>query len=387
MPGGICGTWPAFWTIGPDWPANGEIDIIEGVNSQMVNAMTLHTAAGCEINNTGKQRFSGSIKTNNCDTKAPGQGANVGCGISTTDTTTYGDGFNNAGGGVYATEWTASAISVYHFTRANIPSDLASDNPDPTGWGEPLAVFVGCDFSKATNNQTIIFDTTFCGQWAGSDAVWQADAVCSQKAATCQDYVANNPADFADAFWEVNYVKVFQQQDNGYIGQSPIPSQPSSAAPTSQAPLQTFTTVPTSVSIPASRTSHPPFHSMPSPAQGGTNEPSTLTTVPRPHFTKTATVDVTMTMTVDGAGQPKSFDADPATATDSAHRPGERSNGNCTEAASEGCIAEHRKPKGDSCTESASGGCIGEHQKPRPSHTNSAGQRRGVDRRWRVPLQ
>jgi beta-glucanase (GH16 family) len=20
MPGSICGTWPAFWTIGPDWP-------------------------------------------------------------------------------------------------------------------------------------------------------------------------------------------------------------------------------------------------------------------------------------------------------------------------------------------------------------------------------
>lgn len=20
MPGGICGTWPAFWTLGPDWP-------------------------------------------------------------------------------------------------------------------------------------------------------------------------------------------------------------------------------------------------------------------------------------------------------------------------------------------------------------------------------
>ena len=25
MPGGICGTWPAFWMFGPDWPKNGEI--------------------------------------------------------------------------------------------------------------------------------------------------------------------------------------------------------------------------------------------------------------------------------------------------------------------------------------------------------------------------
>lgn len=25
MPGSICGTWPAFWTVGPDWPNQGEI--------------------------------------------------------------------------------------------------------------------------------------------------------------------------------------------------------------------------------------------------------------------------------------------------------------------------------------------------------------------------
>ena len=27
MPGGICGTWPAFWTVGPNWPDDGEIGI------------------------------------------------------------------------------------------------------------------------------------------------------------------------------------------------------------------------------------------------------------------------------------------------------------------------------------------------------------------------
>jgi len=25
MPGGICGTWPAFWMVGPNWPNDGEI--------------------------------------------------------------------------------------------------------------------------------------------------------------------------------------------------------------------------------------------------------------------------------------------------------------------------------------------------------------------------
>ena len=30
MPSSQCGSWPAFWTVGPEWPKKGEIDIIEG---------------------------------------------------------------------------------------------------------------------------------------------------------------------------------------------------------------------------------------------------------------------------------------------------------------------------------------------------------------------
>lgn len=31
------------WTLGPNWPYNGEIDIIEGVNDAAYNIMSLHT--------------------------------------------------------------------------------------------------------------------------------------------------------------------------------------------------------------------------------------------------------------------------------------------------------------------------------------------------------
>lgn len=42
-PGGICGTWPAFWTLGPNWPYNGEIDILEGANQLTQNTVSLHS--------------------------------------------------------------------------------------------------------------------------------------------------------------------------------------------------------------------------------------------------------------------------------------------------------------------------------------------------------
>ena len=31
MPTG-CGTWPAFFSDGPNWPAGGEVDIVEGMS-------------------------------------------------------------------------------------------------------------------------------------------------------------------------------------------------------------------------------------------------------------------------------------------------------------------------------------------------------------------
>ena len=94
MPGSICGTWPAFWMVGPSWPSSGEIDIIEGVNTQTGNSMTLHTGPGCSIS-AGSNLFAGSIATDNCDINAAGQSANAGCSIAESSSSSYGDGFNS----------------------------------------------------------------------------------------------------------------------------------------------------------------------------------------------------------------------------------------------------------------------------------------------------
>ncbi|KIW79960.1 hypothetical protein Z517_06575 [Fonsecaea pedrosoi CBS 271.37] len=207
MPGGVCGTWPAFWMLGADWPHNGEIDIVEGVNDQPTNSMTLHTGQGAVVSNDTE--FSGELITPNCDVNAPDQPMNAGCSIGDISNLTFGPEFNEAGGGVFATEWTADFIKIWFFPRGTFPDDIVSSHPAPSeNWGTPNSLFQGSfNIDDHFKNLQIVFDTTFCGQWAG--AVWNTSS-CASLAPTCEDYVANNPADFADAFWAINTLQVFQ---------------------------------------------------------------------------------------------------------------------------------------------------------------------------------
>ncbi|KFZ01565.1 hypothetical protein V500_00696 [Pseudogymnoascus sp. VKM F-4518 (FW-2643)] len=200
MPGNSCGVWPAYWTSGPDWPNSGEIDIIEAINLQKTPITTLHSGTSCTVANTGSA--AGSVLTNaNC---------NTGCSQSTTDTQAYGDGFNAVKGGAYATQWTTAGIAIWFFPRANIPADITAGTPDPTTWGKPLTNFVdsgSCDFATHFKSNRFIFNINFCG-WAG--AVWSSFPTCSAKAATCKEYVAQNPAAFTEAYWLINSLKVYR---------------------------------------------------------------------------------------------------------------------------------------------------------------------------------
>lgn len=140
--------------VGPGWPNGGEIDILEGVNDQTSNDVTLHTGPGCSVSNTGS--FSGKMTSTTCASSGTD---NTGCQIASSDTSTYGSGFNAGKGGVYAMEWTGDGISVYFFPRSSIPSDALGDAPNPSGWGTPMAHFSGdCDFATAFTDQQIVFD-------------------------------------------------------------------------------------------------------------------------------------------------------------------------------------------------------------------------------------
>jgi hypothetical protein len=141
--------------VGPNWPTNGEIDIIEGVNSITANDMTLHTNAGCSLVKYNSSS-AGTLVTPNCDVNAQGQATNAGCLIGPTSSQTFGAGFNAIRGGVYATEWTSAAISIYFFPRNAIPADITTGNPDPSGWGEAQAIFSGdCDIDSHVVDQKL----------------------------------------------------------------------------------------------------------------------------------------------------------------------------------------------------------------------------------------
>ena len=57
-----CATWPAFWLVGKNlarWPSEGEIDVIEAVNTDTQVTSTLHTSEGCMQANVSVDMYSG----------------------------------------------------------------------------------------------------------------------------------------------------------------------------------------------------------------------------------------------------------------------------------------------------------------------------------------
>ncbi|KAF8069103.1 laminarinase [Lyophyllum atratum] len=205
MPQG-CGTWPALWTVGGNWPTQGEIDILEGVNDQGTNAATLHTNAGCTMPASRAQ--TGTTTGTNCDSAATG---NAGCGVKFTDARSYGPTFNNNGGGWYAMERTTSFIKVWFWTRSatNVPADVknGATSVNTGNWGTPVAYFpnTSCDIATHFGAHNIVINCklTFCGDWAGN--VYGSSGCPS----SCVDFVNNNPSAFSNAYFDFQWLKIY----------------------------------------------------------------------------------------------------------------------------------------------------------------------------------
>ncbi|OTA81131.1 glycoside hydrolase family 16 protein [Hypoxylon sp. CO27-5] len=213
MPASTCGTWPAFWAFnnqndGADWPVGGELEIIEGANTAQRNLFSAHTTAGCDAPSAG---FTGEQGLTDCSLSPD----NVGCNYASppSDTTSYGDAFNAEGGGVYALEWDSQDLKLWHFPRSTIPDDIIYGHvvgPDPSSWGPPQAIFGGSSCSPDTHffNLSLVLNINFCGDYAGN--IWGIADQCNLLAPTCEEFVANNPDSFQEAYWDINYIDVYQ---------------------------------------------------------------------------------------------------------------------------------------------------------------------------------
>jgi hypothetical protein len=207
--------WPAFWTVGSQWPKNGEIDIIEYVNEAETNQYTLHTGGECRLNPnatamykedcsqaTQPETYLGSTLGVECQSS---DGNNAGCAIHDSEGSA-GSSFNKAGGGVVAMLWDETQITFWRFERSQIPQDIQDGNPDPETWGIPVAYWSNdsCDIANAFRDHSIVINISICGDWAG--AVYNSDGFPG----SCADAVAD-PANYNDAQIEINYISIYQK--------------------------------------------------------------------------------------------------------------------------------------------------------------------------------
>ena len=155
-----CSLWPALWSEGPgEWPAAGEIDIIEGVNLQQFNRISLHTTEGCQHPAFPAEgttpAYTGRLISTDCYNNTNG---NQGCIVEVPSTNSFGAGFSQSGGGVYALQWQEDGLRFWFFERANIPSDLSGNSPNPSNWGSPTVFYptTSCDLDRYFLPQSLI---------------------------------------------------------------------------------------------------------------------------------------------------------------------------------------------------------------------------------------
>lgn len=248
MPAG-CGVWPAFWlTDEANWPVNGEIDIVEGVNYQSEAKTALHSTKGCVMDDIPAGTMTGGWDTavgipdrktgipdmtmryaQNCFVYDPHQWLNQGCVAVDKRNGTLGVPLNEKGGGVYALEWDPvyrhmkTWVFTPHVTipdnlrdairTANLPPDQQVI-PDPASWPLPYGYFsigegTNCPANKF-KNMRLVFNLAFCGSVAGN-RYWMDCPAQKQQFDTCNEYIASQPKELEEAYWKIRGVFVYER--------------------------------------------------------------------------------------------------------------------------------------------------------------------------------
>lgn len=222
-----------------NWPDHGEIDIMEAMNPPApgqvstadapdddlhdgtTNMVTLHTTDGCTMESIRREHHGEALQGNCLNSTND----NAGCGVAVREHigggNSYGAGLNDAGGAIIALELRDAGIRMWQFGRAaeNLPRDIADFaanvngngngriEPDPSTWGVASADFpnTSCDIGNHFRNQTIIINISICG--AAIYPRWEASG-CPMD--TCEEFQAENPNEFRDAYWEFGGFEVYQ---------------------------------------------------------------------------------------------------------------------------------------------------------------------------------
>ncbi|KAK6085904.1 mixed-linked glucanase [Seiridium cupressi] len=174
VPASTCGSWPAFWAVNNEgnWPVGGEFDIIEGQNDAERNLFAAHTETGCSVVGSGIVGVPCSLP--------------MGTRMVT-----------------LSTPWAAGSMPWL--------------TPDPSTWGKPQALFGGpsgssCETNKFFFNMSLAINIDFCGDYAGT--FWNQSSCSVNHGPSCSAFVAENPSEFANLFWDINYIDTWSRPDN-----------------------------------------------------------------------------------------------------------------------------------------------------------------------------
>ncbi|KZV99433.1 hypothetical protein EXIGLDRAFT_234843 [Exidia glandulosa HHB12029] len=219
-----CSVWPAYWTSAEVWPEGGEIDILENVNQATNNQMALHTHGTCTISpeSTGTA-MTGSVVFEDCGNALNG---NTGCVVRDPSTKSFGKDFNSNQGGMWVTEFAEDAISIWFFSRADIPASLKSDanstSIDTSALGTPVARYpnTNCDIKSLFAPQKIVINITLCGVFARP--TFNSTCPATQENSCYLDWVIGPPANYTEAYFEIVSHRVFT--DTAAAPPTPNPS-------------------------------------------------------------------------------------------------------------------------------------------------------------------
>ncbi|KAH7101771.1 concanavalin A-like lectin/glucanase domain-containing protein [Auriculariales sp. MPI-PUGE-AT-0066] len=212
MPFG-CSVWPAYWTSSVDWPNGGEIDIMEQVNKRTTNQMVRIPENPC----TSGREYHRKVILPNCQKQGEN---NSGCSTSDPRTTSFGEGFNSGGGGIWVTEFAETAISIWFFPRSEVPEALSAKTNattiDTSTLGTPVAQLASgsnCDIKSNFDPQKVIINISLCGNFAGKTEVLNQSGCAVPADKTCYNqYVLgyDQPEDFyKEAYFEVVSHRIF----------------------------------------------------------------------------------------------------------------------------------------------------------------------------------